>query len=60
MIDLDDGAVQGGRQEAVTAGVNRYAGKHLKLMLNHVRVSSRRHGIDDDPSIWEARAQLSW
>ena len=60
LIDLDDEDVQGGRQEAVTAGVNWYAGKHLKLMLNHVRVSSRRHGIDDDPSIWEARAQLSW
>ena len=59
-IDLDDGAVRGGRQDAWTVGINAYVGPHAKAMLNYVRVDSRRDGVDDDPSIVEARVQLHW
>lgn len=65
-LDLDDGSVRGGRMDAWTLGVNRYWRRHVKLMLNHVAVSSRRNdpasgaGIHDSPSITEARVQLHW
>ncbi len=59
-IDLDDGAVDGGAMSAWTVGVNWYWGRHTRLSLNHVQVSSERRGVDDDPSILEARVQLHW
>lgn len=65
-IDLDDGAMRGGRMEAWTVGMNWYWRKNAKLMLNYVDVASRRTDaasgavIDDDPSIIEARLQLHW
>ena len=65
-LDLDDGAVRGGRMEAWTLGVNWYWRRNLKLMLNQVEASSRRTDpatgarIDDAPSITEARVQLHW
>lgn len=64
-VDLDDGAVRGGRMEAWTLGVNWYWRDNAKLMLNYVDVASRRTGADgaavhDDPSIVEARVQLHW
>ncbi|MBS7458933.1 OprO/OprP family phosphate-selective porin [Coralloluteibacterium stylophorae] len=59
-IDLDDGAVDGGEMDTVTAGVNCYLSEHLKLAVNYVDVHSRRAGIDDDPDVVEARLQLHW
>src|SRR5690606_33399319 len=64
-LDLDDGAVRGGRMEAWTVGVNWYWRNNTKLMLNYVDVASRRAVaggpvVHDDPSIVEARVQLHW
>ncbi|WP_132999355.1 OprO/OprP family phosphate-selective porin [Luteimonas arsenica] len=66
LLDLDDGAVRGGRMQAWTLGVNWYWRENAKLMLNYVDVASRRAGpgsgevLHDDPSIVEARVQLHW
>ena len=66
LLDLDDGAVRGGRMEAWTVGVNWYWRENAKLMLNYVDVASHRTDagtgarIHDDPSIVEARVQLHW
>jgi len=65
-LDLDDGAVRGGRMEAWTVGVNWYWRSNAKLALNYVDVASRRTDaasgavVSDDPSIVEARMQLHW
>jgi phosphate-selective porin OprO and OprP len=59
-VDLDDAGVDGGRMDALTAGVNWYWQKNFKLMLNYVRVDSERRGVSDDPGIVEARAQFHW
>ncbi len=59
-LDLDDGGVAGGRMDAWTVGANWYWRKHLKLMLNYVRVDSERAGVADDPDIVEARVQVHW
>ncbi len=59
-IDLDDGAVQGGKMNTWTAGVNWYWRSNFKFALNYVKVNSERRGLSDDPSIVEARAQFHW
>lgn len=59
-IDLDDGTVQGGEMDSLTLGANVYLRSNFKFALNYVHAQSTRRGIDDDPSIIEARAQLHW
>ena len=59
-IDLDDGTVEGGRMDAMTAGVNWYWRKNFKFAVNYVQVDSERLGVSDDPNILEARAQFYW
>lgn len=59
-LDLDDGAVRGGRMDALTLGVNWYPRAHLKAMLNLVDVRSERQGLHDDPDVVELRVQLHW
>ena len=59
-IDLDDGAVQGGQMDAITAGVNYYWRSNFKLAVNYVKVDSQRKGVDDNPDITEARLQFFW
>lgn len=63
-LDLDDGAVRGGRMQAWTAGANYYWQDHFKLALNYVKVDSRKAAAGgerhDDPDMLELRAQLHW
>lgn len=59
-IDLNDGVVEGGQMDALTAGVNWYWRKNFKFMLNYVQVDSERQGISDDPDIVEGRLQFYW
>lgn len=60
VLDLNDNAVQGGRMENWTAGVNWYWRSHLKFVLNYVQVDSERGDVNDNPNITEARVQLYW
>lgn len=65
-VDLDDGVVAGGRQQALTLGVNYALTAHTKFSLNWVKVRSDRwdatagRDLGDDPSITEARIQFHW
>jgi len=59
-IDLNDGAVEGGKMSTWTAGVNWYWRSNFKFALNYVKVDSQRQGVSDDPGIVEARAQFYW
>lgn len=58
--DLDDGAIAGGVMENVTFGVNWYLRSNVRFMFNYVDVSSTRAGVDDDPSILQLRAQVTF
>lgn len=59
-IDLDDGNVLGGQMDSLTVGANVYLRTNFKFALNYVAVDASRRGIDDNPNILEARAQLHW
>jgi phosphate-selective porin OprO/OprP len=50
--------VPGGKMDTWTAGVNWYWRSNFKFMLNYVGADSERAGVDDDPSIVEARVQF--
>ena len=57
-VDLDDGALAGGRQTNLTLGVNWYLRSNLRFMANLIRVDSTRAGVDDDPRILLLRGQF--
>ncbi|HMB42871.1 MAG TPA: porin, partial [Luteimonas sp.] len=57
-LDLNDGLVQGGKMNTVTAGVNWYWRSNFKFMLNYVKVNSTKTDISDDPNIVEGRIQF--
>ena len=65
-IDLDDGSVLGGQMDSWTAGVNWYWRSNFKFALNYVMVDSEKRAnlasplIQDNPNIFEMRAQLFW
>ncbi len=59
-LDLNDGPVQPGKMDIITAGVNYYWRQNFKFMLNYSMVSGTRNGVSDDPNIIGARAQFYW
>jgi len=59
-MDLDDGAVLGGRMDTLTAGVNYYWRSNFKVGLNYVKVDSERRNVEDNPNVLEARLQFYW
>ncbi len=59
-LDLDDGAISGGRQRDWTLGANWYLDQHIKLQANYVYARSSRGGLHVDPDVVELRAQIAF
>jgi len=59
-VDLNDARVTGGSEHNLTVGVNWYATKDTRVMLNYIKVNSDRRGISDNPRLLELRLQLSF
>jgi phosphate-selective porin OprO/OprP len=59
-LDLDDGAVAGGREHDWTLGLNWYLGSHFKLQANYIRAYSDRGGLQVDPRIVALRAMVAF
>lgn len=64
-LDLGDGTVQGGRQHDITAGLNWYPDRNLKIMLNYVHAEATPSaasvtGQDVHSDIFIGRTQLYW
>ena len=63
---LNDNAVRGGVEDNITLGVNWYWRTNFKFMLNYVMAKSEKYNttlrrdVNDDPNIFEARAQFYW
>jgi len=57
-LDLNDGAILGGKEHNWTLGANWYLGEHIKLQANYVWAQSERRRLQVDPRIFEMRAQL--
>ena len=59
-LDLDDGAVMGGREHDWTLGLNWYLSTHFKLQANLIRAFSDRGNLQLNPTIYAIRAQLAF
>lgn len=59
-IDLDDGAIEGGRVQQFGVGATWYFDKHLRVIANVVRNDSRRRGVSDDPVVAGLRMQFTY
>jgi phosphate-selective porin OprO/OprP len=57
-LDLNDGAVRGGRETNASLGVVWYPIDHVRVMANWIHVDSDRRGVSDNPSIASLRLQL--
>lgn len=57
-LDLNDGAIRGGKQHDWTLGANWYLTQHFKFQANYIQASSDRAGLSLDPRIFELRAQI--
>jgi phosphate-selective porin OprO/OprP len=60
MLDLDDGSVAGGKQDALSVHVNWYFQSHSRVSLSWVDANAKRGGVADDRSYWMLRAQLAF
>lgn len=60
ILDLNDGTVEGGTERNWTLGGNWYINKSMRLMTNAIWVNSTRRGVEDDPSILQARLQYDF
>lgn len=57
-VNLNDGAVQGGRETNVSLGVNWYIRDHGRVMLNYIKVRSDSQGVSDNPDILLLQTQF--
>ena len=61
-VDLNDGAIFGGKEDNWTVGANYYWHSNFKFALNYVMVNSEKGAVpvEDNPNILEFRAQIYW
>jgi phosphate-selective porin OprO/OprP len=58
-VDLDDGAINGGELDCVTAGVNWYLNPNTRVMLNYVYADSDKL-YDGEANIFQTRFQIDF
>ena len=58
-VELDDGRVQGGREDNFSLGLNWYAHERWRVMADYISVRSARRGVPDDPAIVLVRVQFA-
>lgn len=57
-VDLNDGALRGGRESDITIGLNWYIADHGRVMFNYIKAFSDRRGVSDDPDIIAFRVEF--
>ncbi|HEY9131204.1 MAG TPA: porin, partial [Dyella sp.] len=57
-LDLNDGAIAGGREHNMTAGANWYPNDHWKLQINQIFVHAKRRGLRTDDRILALQVQF--
>jgi phosphate-selective porin OprO/OprP len=59
VLDLEDDPITGGKEENWTLGLNWYADKHMRLMVNwvHAEADPNRSGRMENIEAWMARFQ---
>lgn len=56
-LDLNDAGITGGEIENLTLGINWYANRFIRFMANYIQVNTDSYAGNDDPKIFQIRAQ---
>lgn len=56
-LNLNDADITGGEIDNLTLGVNWYANRYIRFMANYIKVDTDDNVGDDDPDIFQLRAQ---
>lgn len=59
-LDLNDGALQGGKEDNLTLGLNWYLNPHVRIMANYINVKSEKGAVNDDLNIYAMRTQIDF
>lgn len=60
-VDLNDEGIFGGEERNLTGALNWYApGNQLRVMANVIYVQTDEHAGDENPTIFQLRAQFHW
>ena len=59
-IDLTDGPILGGEEDNITFGLNWHINPMLRFMVNVVLVNTNADAGNDDPTVYQMRAQIDF
>jgi phosphate-selective porin OprO/OprP len=67
-VNLNDADTDGGEEDNITIGLNWYATKYVRFMANYIRANGDPttsetqglNGVDDEPNIFQLRAQIDF
>lgn len=59
-IALNDGDIEGGREDNITVGLNWYPNDNIRFMLNYIYADVEQADEDEEVNIFQARAQVTW
>jgi phosphate-selective porin OprO and OprP len=59
-VDLNDGAVRGGRLTDYTAGLGWYLNPNARFIFNYIYADLNRSGVTGDSHIWQTRFQVDF
>lgn len=59
-LDLTDGLILGGEEENITFGLNWYINPQLRFMANIILVNTDTNAGNDDPRVFQIRAQIDF
>jgi phosphate-selective porin OprO/OprP len=59
-LDLNDGVITGGEEDNITFGLNWYINPYIRFMANYILVYTDRNAGDEEPRIFQMRAQIDF
>lgn len=59
-LDLNDGDIRGGEMSNITVGLNWYANPRIRFMANFIQVNTDPNVGNDDPQVYQLRAQVDF
>ncbi|MCH8156517.1 MAG: porin [Nitrospinae bacterium] len=59
-LDLNDAPVSGGEENNITFGLNWYVNPRIRFMANYILVNTDTKAGNDDPEIFQFRAQVDF
>jgi phosphate-selective porin OprO/OprP len=57
-LDLDDGAIEGGKETDLSVGLLWWPNPNIKFVAQYTKAQTEKSGVSDDPSLVQLRAQV--